>query len=136
MVAIFHFITHSAPGTGLFLSLILYLLFILNVRDTTQHTFERSCGHSKVCCDVVRTFLNVIGRYPDQNRYQLAGNIFHRWENKLLISTVFFRISKIFGIYHSERSFVFHSIMNWMVISETAADVSSIKTICSFITEL
>ena len=27
-----------------------------NLRATSQHTFKRSCGHSKVCCVVAQTF--------------------------------------------------------------------------------
>ena len=30
--------------------------FHANARATSQHTFERSCGHSKVCCVVAQTF--------------------------------------------------------------------------------
>ena len=38
----------SGPGTACF--------FHADVRATSKHTFERSCGHWKVCCVVAQTF--------------------------------------------------------------------------------
>ena len=38
----------SGPGTAYY--------FHANVRATSQHTFERSYGHSKLCCVLAQTF--------------------------------------------------------------------------------
>ena len=48
----------SVPGIAYY--------FHANDRTTSQHIFDRSCGHSNVCCVVEKNRVKVIGRYPDQ----------------------------------------------------------------------
>ena len=54
----------SGPGTAYY--------FHANVRATSQHTFERSCGRSDVCVTWLKNSRESNRRYPDQNtRYDL-----------------------------------------------------------------
>ena len=118
--------------------------FHANVRTTPQHTFERSCRHSKVYIVSWLKHSKVIGRYPDQ--YNVIRNVLIlKTQNRLWNAKSVKTYTRLLPTYHLKyfvtrfdctiymfctstmSSTVFHFRTRVVFVSETFSGLSHIR---------